>query len=190
MSRVDEVLEFWFGTGEEYGEFRKQWFEKDAEFDREVRERFLADYERAAAGELDAWSESVRGTLALVIVLDQFPRNMFRGEGRTHATDERAVTFARRAIDRGQDRELDVIQRWFLYIPFMHSESLADQDRSVELFAALGRERPDLTENVAYAEHHREIVARFGRFPHRNELLGRQSTAEEEEFLREPGSSF
>jgi uncharacterized protein (DUF924 family) len=115
---------------------------------------------------------------------------MFRGDARTHATDGRALEVSREVIASGLDRELDPIQRWFLYMPFMHSESLEDQDRSVELFEGLGREEPRLTEAVPYAVRHREIVERFGRFPHRNEILGRETTPEEAEFLKQPGSSF
>jgi uncharacterized protein (DUF924 family) len=187
----DEVLDFWFGREGEpgYGEFRDAWFQKDAEFDREVQERFGTLYERAAAGELDGWRDDARSCLALVICLDQFPRNMFRGDGRTHATDAQAVDTASHALERALDRELPPFQRMFLYMPFMHSEDLEDQRRSVELFGRLA-EKPGAPDVTSYAVGHMEIVERFGRFPHRNAILGRETTPEEAEFLRGPNSSF
>jgi len=190
-SRTDEVLDFWFGSEGEpgYGEFREAWFRKDPEFDAEVTARFGELYEQAVAGDLDGWRDDARSCLALEIVLDQFPRNMFRGDGRTHAADEKALETSRYAVDHALDRELPAFQRMFLYMPFMHSENLDDQRRSVELFARLADEpgAPDVT---SYAGGHKEIVERFGRFPHRNEILGRQTTPEEAEFLKTEGSSF
>ena len=190
-SEADEVLDFWFGREDEpgYGEFREAWFRKDEGFDDEVRERFGSLYERAAAGELDGWREEARSCLALVICLDQFPRNMFRGDGRTHATDAKAVDTASYAVERALDRELPPFQRMFLYMPFMHSENLEDQRRSVELFGRLA-EKPGAPDVTSYAAGHMEIVERFGRFPHRNEILGRETTPEEAEFLEGPNSSF
>jgi len=190
-SEADEVLSFWFGREDEpgYGEFREAWFRKDEGFDREVRERFGPLYERAASGELDGWREDARSCLALVICLDQFPRNMFRGDGRTHATDAKAVDTANHAVERALDRELSPFQRMFVYMPFMHSESLEDQRRSVELFERLA-EKPGAPDVTSYARGHMEIVERFGRFPHRNEILGRETTPEEAEFLKGPNSSF
>ena len=186
-----DVLDFWFGGADEpgYGEFRDAWFEKSDEFDAEVRDRFGDVYERAAGGELDNWREKAESCLALVIVLDQFPRNMFRGDARTHAADAEALETAAYAVERGLDRELPPFQKMFLYMPYMHSEDVADQRRSVELFELLAGEPggPDVTE---YAVGHREIVERFGRFPHRNAVLGRASTPEEAEFLTQPGSSY
>ncbi len=190
-SSVGGILDFWFGRENEpgYGEFRNVWFQKDEDFDREVQTRFHEDYERAANGELDGWRDEARSALALVILLDQFPRNMFRGDGRTHATDAKALETAEYAIDRALDRELPAFQRMFLYMPFMHSEDVETQRRSVELFERLAAEdgAPDLT---SYAVGHRDIVERFGRFPHRNAILGRETTPEEAEFLTQPGSSF
>ena len=190
-TEADEVLAFWFGREDEpgYGEFREAWFRKDPEFDQQVQERFGPLYERAAAGELDGWREEARSCLALVICLDQFPRNMFRGDGRTHATDDKALETARYALERALDRELPPFQRVFVYMPFMHSESVEDQRRSVELFGRLADEpgAPDVT---SYAAGHRDIVGRFGRFPHRNGILGRETTSEEAEFLKTEGSSF
>lgn len=186
-----DVLDFWFGREDDpdYGESRDAWFRKDEAFDTTVRDRFGGLYEEAAAGGLDGWREEAGSCLALVIVLDQFPRNMFRGDARTHATDADALEATAYAVDRGLDRELPPFQRMFLYMPFMHSEGVADQRRSVELFASLAEEAggPDVTE---YAVGHREIVERFGRFPHRNAILGRETTPEEAEFLTQPGSSY
>ena len=186
-----EVLDFWFGRSDEpgYGEFRNQWFQKDEAFDREVTDRFADLHARAAAGELDGWREEAGGCLALVIVLDQFPRNMFRGDARTHATDGKALDAARYAIEHALDRELPAFQRMFLYMPFMHAESVEAQRRSVGLFEGLAAE-PGGPDVVEYAVGHRDIVERFGRFPHRNALLGRETTPEEAEFLTQPGSSF
>jgi uncharacterized protein (DUF924 family) len=175
----EDVLRFWFGDEDEP---REEWFRKDEEFDREIQDRFGALYEEAASGALDGWRETSEGALALVIVLDQFPRNMFRGDPRSYATDEKARETARYAIDRAFDRDLPPVRRSFLYMPFMHSEELEDQRRSVELFEGMDPGR--------YAIRHKEIVERFGRFPHRNAVLGRTTTPEEAEFLREPGSSF
>ena len=186
-----DVLAFWFGNEGEpgYGEFRDQWFRKDEVFDREITDRFGVLYERAAAGELDDWREDAEGCLALVIVLDQFPRNMFRGDAKTHATDGKALEAAKYAIERALDRELPAFQRMFLYMPFMHAEDVEDQRRSVELFEGLAAE-PGGPDVVEYAVGHRVIVERFGRFPHRNAILGRETTPEEAEFLTQPGSSF
>ena len=190
-SRSGEVLEFWFGReGEpEYGQFRDEWFRKDPEFDGAVTSRFMGLYEQAASGDLDGWRDEAESCLALVIVLDQFPRNMFRGDGRTHATDGKALDSSTSAIEHALDRELPGFQRMFLYMPFMHSEDVEDQRRSVELFERLAEEAgaPDV---VSYAVAHKEIVERFGRFPHRNAILGRETTPEEAVFLTTEGSSF
>ena len=186
-----EVLRFWFGREGEpgYGAFRDEWFQKDEAFDAGVTARFGALYEEAAAGKLDSWRDDPESCLALVILLDQFPRNMFRGDKRTHATDGKALETAKWAVERGLDRELQPFQKMFLYMPFMHSESVQDQRRSEELFEGLAHEPggPDVRE---YAVGHREIVERFGRFPHRNAILGRETTPEEAEFLTQPGSSY
>ena len=188
-AEAQEVLDFWFGREDEpgYGEFREAWFRKDPEFDKLVRDRFEDLYEAAAAGDLDVWKEEALSCLALVIVLDQFPRNMFRGDPRSYATDRKAQETAEYAVDRALDRELPEFQRTFLYMPFMHSEDLEHQRRSVELFRRLAGNE---TDSSHYAVRHMEIIERFGRFPHRNEVLGRQTTPEEAEFLTQPGSSF
>ncbi len=186
MSRVEEVLDFWFG-GE--GGYREAWFRWDEEFDREVRDRFLEDYEKAAAGGLDDWRSSPRGALALILLLDQFLRNLFRDDPRSYTTDEKAREVADHAVSTGLDRGLRPIERTFVYLPFEHSEDVGDQRRSVELFLALDGEL-ETPAVLDYAVRHREVIERFGRFPHRNEVLGRASTPEEEAFLGERGSPF
>lgn len=175
---IDEVLAFWFADP-------TRWWKKDPAFDAEVQGRFLALHDAIMRGEREDWLATPRGALAYVVVLDQFSRNMFRGTGRMFASDARALAAARRALARGDDRALAADERIFLYMPFMHSEDIADQDRCVALFTASPSE-----EQLRYAEMHRDIIRRFGRFPHRNALLGRASTPEEEEFLKQPGSSF
>jgi uncharacterized protein (DUF924 family) len=176
---VDEVLEFWF---EELRE--ADWFTRNEVTDARIRERFLALYERLAqAGDLAV--ASARSALAAVIVLDQFSRNLFRGTARAFAADASARQLARQAIAQGFDQAMPPLQRLFLYLPFEHSEDPADQALSVTLIRRLGRE--DLTR---YAEAHKAIIDRFGRYPHRNAALGRTSTTEELEFLQGPGSSF
>jgi uncharacterized protein (DUF924 family) len=191
MSAPQEILDFWFGCEDEegYGEFREAWFTKDREFDREIRDRFEAVYEEAAGGGLDHWKSEARSCLALIIVLDQFPRNMYRGDARMYAADEKAREAARHAIEHAYDRELSPYGRLFTYLPFEHSEELDDQRLSVELFRGLATEMGS-EDLLGYAVRHLEIVERFGRFPHRNEILGRRTTPEEAEFLSGPGSSF
>jgi uncharacterized protein (DUF924 family) len=173
-----DILAFWREAG------RDRWYEKDDGFDAEVRRRYLDLWHEAAAGKLSSWEASDDGALALVIVLDQFPRNMFRGDPRTYASDALAREVAGRAIDRGTDARIDPVLVEFLYMPFMHSEALADQLRCVELFRKAGN-----SENLGYAERHADIVRRFGRFPHRNRLLGRATTPEEQAFLDGGGFS-
>jgi uncharacterized protein (DUF924 family) len=178
--RAREVLDFWF-----QGDPRDpRWFRKDEDFDRAIRDRFLPLYELAAAGGLAAWLESSAECVALVIVLDQFPRNMFRGTARAFAADALAREAARSILSSGWDKDMDDARRLFAYLPFEHSESLADQDLACELMKGFDPEQ------VRYALAHRDIIRRFGRFPHRNAALGRPSTAEEIEFLKQPGSGF
>jgi uncharacterized protein (DUF924 family) len=187
----DTILDFWFGTPDspEYGRERKEWFLKDAQFDEQIRSRFLSHYRQAAAGELDAWQTSPLGCLALIITLDQFPRNLFRGKPESFATDQQALALAEWAVEREFDRSLLSVQRWFIYLPFEHSEDIAVQRRSLELWEGL-RDDPGSIGAIDYARRHYEVIARFERFPHRNAILGRQNTLEEEEFLQQPGSSF
>jgi uncharacterized protein (DUF924 family) len=191
MKRAREVLDFWFGvTGSaEFGKARKIWFEKDAEFDAALRDRFGAWHSLAAAGRLDAWQAGPQGALALIVVLDQFSRNMFRGTPAAFACDERALSIARNVVARRFDRDLMPVQRWFVYLPYEHAESLKAQRESLRLFAGLKGD-PDSAGAGDYARRHFDIVARFGRFPHRNASLGRSSTAEELEFLKTSGSGF
>jgi uncharacterized protein (DUF924 family) len=166
-----DVLSFWRDAGP------GKWFKKDLGFDAEIREKFLATYEAAVAGNLAAWEATAQGALALCIVLDQFPRNMFRGDARTYAADPLARAAAGRALKRGYDQDVPAQERGFLFLPFMHSEDLADQERCVALYRAAG------DKDLKYAEEHRDIVKRFGRFPHRNAMLGRATTPEEQAFL-------
>ena len=189
QSTSAEVLLFWFGPAAERGKPHKRWFVKSEAFDREVRERFLPLYEEAAAGKLAHLKESAADCLALIVVLDQFPRNMFRGTPRAFATDSLALETARHAVARGFDRTLLPVERLFVYLPFEHSEALADQDRSCDLARALDA-YPETNDVYRYALAHRDIIRRFGRFPHRNAILGRRNTPEELEFLKRPGSSF
>jgi uncharacterized protein (DUF924 family) len=169
-----EVLEFWFAE-----EARPLWFRSTPAFDGRVRERFLPVWEAAAEGRLQGWRDTPEGALALVIVLDQLPLNMFRGTARAFATEAMSRKVADHAIRQGWDRGMDDTRRGFLYLPFMHSESLADQERSVQLYRDAG-----LTDSLRWAEHHREIIRRFGRFPHRNEPLERASTPAETAWLQ------
>jgi uncharacterized protein (DUF924 family) len=199
MDERDEVLGFWFGElstdGRADQAHAQRWWTHDAAFDGVVRERFGALYDAVAAGERERWLESARGALAYVIVLDQFSRNMFRDSPQAFAQDARARSAALSAIDRGFDRQLALDERGFLYMPLMHSEELAQQDRCVALFTAFrdelaGEDRKRVENSLDFAERHRAIIQRFGRFPHRNHALGRSSTPEELQFLKQPGSSF
>jgi uncharacterized protein (DUF924 family) len=176
VARPDDVLAFWRAAGED------KWFTKDDAFDAEIRARFLPTYEAAAAGKLGAWEETAEGALALAIVLDQFPRNMFRNSARAFAADPLARAVAERAIARGFDQGYPPAERSFFYLPFEHSEHPDDQARCVALIRACGD--ADL---LKWAELHAEIIRKFGRFPHRNALLGRATTPAEQAFLDEGG---
>ena len=188
----DRVLSFWFGALDEHDRVdpavEARWWRADPAFDAEITSRFLGDHQAICAGEREAWLAEPRGRLAYVIVLDQFSRNMFRGTAAMFASDGRALAAAHAGVERGDDQQLPGAMRAFLYMPFMHSESLPDQERSVALFRALAGGADDA--RLEFAIRHRDIVARFGRFPHRNAILGRPTTAEEAEFLTRPGSSF
>ena len=173
-----EILAFWREAGSD------RWYKKDGAFDDEVRRRFMGLWQEAAAGKLSSWEASDDGALALVIVLDQFPRNMFRDDAMTYSSDTLARAVAGRAIDRGTDARIEASLLEFLYMPFMHSEQLGDQLRCVELFRGTAN-----ADNLGYAERHADIIRRFGRFPHRNRLLGRDTTAEEQAFLDAGGFS-
>ena len=186
-----DVLEFWFGALDApgFGRYRREWFEKSAAFDETIRARFLATYEAAAAGALDAWAERPLAALALVVALDQFPRNMFRGTPRAFATDPKALAVARAIVSRGLDAAYQPAQRWFAYLPFEHAEDLAAQRESLTVYERL-RGDPASASPIAYAMRHYAVIERFGRFPHRNAILGRASTPEELAFLATPGSTF
>jgi uncharacterized protein (DUF924 family) len=188
----EAVLDFWFGPPDDPGHRlpRPAWFRKDPAFDQQVRERFGPTIEAALAGRLGAWASEPLPALAQVIVLDQFTRNAFRDTARAFAGDERALVAAQAMVDAGQDRGLSGVQRQFVYMPFEHAEDRAAQEQALRLFARLGEDEPALADLLRWAQAHHDIVARFGRFPHRNALLGRTSTPEEEAFLKTPGSSF
>lgn len=171
---IAEILRFWFSA-----EARKKWFNSTPQFDEEIRQRFEKTWGLARAGSYDHWEEDPDGALALVIVLDQFPLNMFRDDARQYSTEAHAREVARHAIEKGFDQDKSPQQRAFLYLPFMHSESLDDQDYAVKLYEQAG-----LDDNLGYARHHRDVIRRFGRFPHRNEALGRESSAEERAYLK------
>jgi uncharacterized protein (DUF924 family) len=200
-STRDEVLQFWFGEGNRsdptLGQQRMgDWFRKNDEFDAEIRRRFGDTLDAAARGELEGWADTPVGRLALVIVLDQFSRNAYRGDPRAFAQDARALGHTKAAIASGEDRELAFWERLFLYLPLEHSEELATQEQCMAVFGNMVDEADDAVVRKSaeflfdYARRHHEIIARFGRFPHRNAVLGRTSTPEEEAFLREPNSSF
>ncbi|HLL26115.1 MAG TPA: DUF924 family protein [Xanthobacteraceae bacterium] len=171
-----QALAFWRKAGP------KRWFKADPEFDHKILEKFLVTYQAAELGKLAHWEDEAEGALALVIVLDQFPRNMFRGTARAFATDPLARDAAKRAIERKFDRKIKLAERQFLYLPFEHSESLADQKTALKLFKATKDK-----EWVRWAKLHYDVIERFGRFPHRNEILGRVSTPEEIDFLDKGG---
>lgn len=167
------ILDFWYSA-----EMQGRWFSSKPALDDEIRDKFETLWRKAAAGELEGWKETPDGCLALAIVLDQFPLNMFRGKAKSFSTEQQAVKTAKYAIGKGFDQRLPAERLAFLYMPLMHSENLADQELSVRLFAAA-----QLESNLRFAQHHRELIRKYGRFPHRNGILGRQSTPGEIEYL-------
>lgn len=171
-----EIIGFWF---EELDP--QQWFQSSPEVDEDIRERFMVTYEMARDGLCNNWAIDAEGALALIIVLDQFPRHMFRGDRRSLATDQDALLIAKEAVHKGFDQVLEPVKRGFLYLPFQHSEVLSDQKKSVELFGAMADDNPA---GDMYAKRHYVPIEKFGRFPHRNEILGRESSEEEIEFLK------
>ncbi|MBK24796.1 MAG: hypothetical protein CME70_12430 [Halobacteriovorax sp.] len=177
---MEDVLKFWFEELEE-----KQWWVKDIGLDKLIEDRFGELHKKANAGELKPWRETAEGRLAEVIVLDQFSRNIFRDQPGAFASDELALSLSKDAVETGADQLLEPKKRLFLYMPYMHSESLEVHNEALKLFEDLGFES-----NIKYEKAHRDIIERFGRYPHRNKILGRQSSNEEIEFLKEPGSSF
>jgi uncharacterized protein (DUF924 family) len=192
--QAEETLRFWFGDLQpavsSYPQRRKVWFGKHPQLDQEIRDRFQPLYEQAAVGNLDDWQNSPLTALALIVLLDQFPRNMFRNTPKAFATDAKALAIAQQAIAHGFDQHLTPIQRIFLYVPLEHSENLEHQRQCVALFQQLFATTPDLDDVLDYAQRHYAVIDRFGRFPHRNEILGRSTTPEEAEFLKQPGSRF
>ncbi len=190
--RATEVLDFWFGHPDEahHLQTRPEWFRKDDAFDASIRERFGPLIDAGLRGELAGWAAQPRSAPAEVIVLDQFTRNTRRDTAGMFAGDARALAAARALVASGADRTLPGVMRQFVYLPFEHSEDLADQRESMRLFTQLGQDEPALADLVEWARKHEVIVKRFGRFPHRNAALGRESTPEETEFLKQPGSGF
>ena len=178
MTISNQVITFWREAG------AAKWFARDDAFDAEFRQRFESAHFAAARGEYEAWMESGEGALALQILLDQFPRNCFRGNAHSYATDGLARHYAERAVRAGFDLRIEGALRMFFYLPYEHSEAIADQDRSMELFAGIGD-----AELMKYAQLHRDLIERFGRFPHRNAALGRESTREEIDYLASGGFS-
>lgn len=177
-----EILHFWFVETDP-----SLWFQKNEAFDERIRDRFKVTYEMAADGLCNNWAKDADGALALIVVLDQFPRNMFRGTGKAYASDSKALICAKQAIHKGFDQVLTPEKRRFMYLPFEHSENLSDQKRSVELFKAMEDVDPL---GYTYALRHYDVIKKFSRFPHRNEALGRDNTPEEEEYLQQAGAGF
>ena len=199
MDTPDTLHAFWFGTSPQDAEVIASqsalWWQKQPAVDTEIRKRFAPLVERAATGELDSWLGELRGRLALILLTDQFPRNIWRDQAAAFAFDVLALRWAKEALALGLDTRARAIERVFLYLPLEHSENLADQQHAVRLFEALAASvstelRPAFDGFLDYARRHLEIIDRFGRFPHRNAALGRETTAAEAEFLRQPGSRF
>lgn len=199
LEQVKEVLTFWLGELDSDGcadqAISRRWYTKDEAFDQQIRERFAGERAAILEGKREVWLRTARGRLATIIVLDQLSRNMYRDTPQMFTADERALETALEGIDQGLDRQLATDERVFFYMPLMHSESLEIQQRCVQLFTTFrdeldGPAHDRLAQNVKYAIAHRDIVMKWGRFPHRNRILGRASTPEEEAFLEQPGSSF
>lgn len=199
METAQSILHFWFGdSADDAAVIREKWdiwWKKNSKIDDDIRSRFEQTLEAEFRGELDSWGKGAHGRLARIILLDQFSRNMYRGAPWAFAFDERARALAREALEQGMDQSLRRVERVFIYMPFEHSEDPKDQETSVALFTALVAEAPEgqktlFRDFLEYAVNHKAVIVRFGRFPHRNALLGRESTAEELEFLKRPGSSF
>lgn len=185
------ILTFWFGApgSPEHGTARAVWFRKDEQFDDEIRHRFGEAVAIALAGGFGDWCATAQGSLARILLLDQFTRNIFRDTPRAFAGDERALATAEDAVARGFDRDLAFRERWFMYMPFEHAESVPAQHRSLELYGALARDMGD-DDSLVWARKHADVIFRFGRYPHRNAILGRASTPEEEAYLRDGGARF
>lgn len=177
---IQNLLGFWFAD-----DTKAHWYQSTIDFDDLCRAQFGGLVGQAARGGLESWEATAEGALALCLLLDQMPRNIFRGSPKAFENDPKAVRLAMRSIDKGFDRQLDLERRKFLYLPFMHSETLADQETAVALFTPLNDEN-----SLAYAEEHADVIRRFGRFPHRNQILGRESTAEERAFLADGAKDY
>lgn len=196
MDRHEAILQFWLGDLQDDPlQNQKKWWQKDEAFDRDVAQKFRDDLARAIQGQYESWKETAEGALAYIILLDQFSRNIFRNTPQAFAQDERALQASLELQNQGGDRTLSPVERWFLYMPMMHAEDLSVQRQSVAAFRSLADDAPsalkEAMENAhKFAVQHCEIIERFGRFPHRNAILGRKSTPEEIEFLKQPGSSF
>jgi uncharacterized protein (DUF924 family) len=199
MSDENEILDFWFGELDQHGcaspNQRKRWWTKSDAFDETIRSKFLPDYVSIVGGDRERWRSTPRGALAYIVVLDQFSRNMFRDTPEMFAADPLAQEACYEGLDAGFDMELGFDERVFFYLPLEHSEDIEDQQRCLEVFTHLCEVAPESLKADAdyyldYAKRHQAIIERFGRYPHRNEILGRASTAEEIEFLKQPGSSF
>lgn len=187
MTKPQDILDFWFlpKTDPNYGKSRKEWFTKNEEFDTKIKKKFLEAFEKAEAGQYLEWTETKDGCIALIILFDQFPRNMFRGSPRAFSTDAKALAITKHTLETGFYNECTFHEMQFATLPFEHSEKIDDQEMSVKLFTEM--DDPGL---IDYAQRHYDIIKRFGRFPHRNATLGRKSTPEEIEFLKTPNSSF
>lgn len=199
MNTAENLLQYWFGeiTADELAEEGKPslWFTKNPATDQYILDHYRNLYEEAVTGKLDGWLQTPRGTLAFIVLLDQFSRNMFRGDAKMYDADPLALKIVHEGLQKGTDRTLKTIERFFFYMPLMHSELLEDQERCIQEFEALHTTcpeaaKPTIANNIKYAIAHRDIVRDWGRFPHRNEILGRASTPEEIEFLKQPNSSF
>jgi uncharacterized protein (DUF924 family) len=196
MEKICEILQFWFGNDpEKPGSKAEQWWKKDPEFDAAIRQRFGEERRRAVEGTLETWKDSPRGTLAWIILLDQFSRNLFRDDPEAFAHDALSREACKQGMEKGFDRQLGFNERVFFYMPLMHSEDRSDHRLALEAYRHMAEEAPPelkgaLENNFQYARRHAEIIERFGRYPHRNKVLGRRSTEEEIEFLKQPGSSF
>jgi uncharacterized protein (DUF924 family) len=194
--KIKTILSFWFGDDHVQPLKNSElWWKKDPELDREVRERFADDLQRAIRGELDSWKATPEGRLSLILLLDQFSRNIHRDTPQAFSQDPLALELCLDGLKSGMDRKLKPVQRWFFYMPMMHTEDRGIQRRAVETFESLAREAPTPLQEALrgahdYAERHAAVIERFGRFPHRNAILGRPSTPEEIEFLKLPGSRF
>ncbi len=199
MTRIEQILSFWFGEIDADGlakqEQAKRWFQASAETDKLIRERFESDLQKAIQGQLTSWEQYPRGRLALIVLLDQFSRNIYRGTAQAFAQDELALSLCLQGIDIGHDLALQSIERTFYYLPMEHTENLEIQDKCVQHYEQLVASVPPATakklqSSLDYVISHRDIIARFGRFPHRNKLLGRASTAAEREYLSQGGATF